>query len=81
MICVSIDKGDLRAAKLSRPTFSSENSGPSINAFNAIQQPSRNYSPPPPLPQSMPVLSTTDKATKIELESILRRPAHTPLDK
>lgn len=72
-----IDKGDLRAAKLSRPIFSSENPGPSMNAMNEMQQPGRSYSPPPPAP----VLSTKEKTSKMELEAILRKPAHTPEEK
>lgn len=77
--CFELDKGDLRAAKLSRPPFSTENFVPSTSMTNATQQPSRNFSPPPP--PSSAVLSTTDRATKMELEAILRKPANTPEEK
>lgn len=56
--------------------FLSENSGPSLNMPNAVQQPGRSKSPPP-----LQVLSMSDKATKMELEAILRKPAHTPEEK
>lgn len=56
--------------------FSGENSGPAMNMPNTAQQSTRSISPPP-----MPVLSMSDKATKIELEAILRKPAYTPEEK
>lgn len=65
---------DPRQSKISRPIFSVENSGMSMNAPNI--QSGRNLSPPP-----LPVLSTSDKATKMELEAILRKPAQTPEEK
>lgn len=56
--------------------FPGENSGPSMNFSNAMQQSSRSVSPPP-----LPVLSMTDKAAKMELEAVLRQPSHTPEEK
>lgn len=56
--------------------FSVENPGPTMNMPIAAQQSVRSVSPPP-----LPVLSMSDKATKIELEAILRKPAHTPEEK
>lgn len=70
------DKGDTKFAKPSRSMFSGESSGPAMNMPNSIQQSSRSISPPP-----LPVLSTSDRATKMELEAILRKPAHTPEEK
>lgn len=63
----------LRTDKMSRPMFSG-----AMNIPSHSPQTNRSLSPPPP-PQ--PVLSTSEKATKIELEAILRRPAHTPEEK
>lgn len=65
---------------MSRPIFSVDNSGSSMHTINIAQQPRRNFSPPPP-PPSAPILSTTERATKMELEAILRKPAHTPEEK
>lgn len=48
----------------------------SINMPNSTQQSTRNLSPPP-----QPILSTSDRATKMDLEAILRKPAHTPEEK
>lgn len=62
--------------KPSRTMFSGENSGPTFNMPNVPTQTARSISPPPP-----PVLSMSDRATKIELETILRKPAHTPEEK
>lgn len=70
------DKGDTKIGKPSRTMFLGENSVPSLNKPNAIQQSSRSLSPPP-----FPVLSMSDKATKMELEAILRKPAHTSEEK
>lgn len=56
--------------------FSGETSGAAMNMPNVIQQSSRSISPPP-----LPVLSMSDKATKMDLEAILRKPAHTPEEK
>lgn len=75
---LSIDRGELRSGKLSRQIFSGDNTATSMNMSNNAQQFGRSLSPPPTL---MPVLSNSEKAVKIELEAILRRPAHTPEEK
>lgn len=49
--------------------FSGENSVPPLNDPNMMQ------------PPAVPVLSMTDKATKMELEALLRQPAHTSEEK
>lgn len=73
----SSDKGDTRIGKPSRTMLlGGEHSGPTMNFSNATQQLNRSLSPPP-----LPVLSMSDKATKMELEAILRKPAHTPEEK
>lgn len=68
----------MRSGKLSRQIFSGDNSATSMNMLNNAQQFGRSLSPPP---TSMAVLSSTEKAAKMELEAILRRPAHTPEEK
>lgn len=70
------DKGDTRLAKPSRTMFSAESSGAAMNMPITMQQPSRSISPPP-----LPILSMSDKATKMELEAILRKPAYTSEEK
>lgn len=70
----SLTARDPRQSKISRPIFSGENSGMSMNA--PIIPTGRSLSPPP-----LPVLSTSDKAIKMELEAILRKPAQTPEEK
>lgn len=45
-----------------------------MNAPNVML--GRSLSPPP-----LPILSTSDKAAKMELEAILRKPAFTPEEK
>lgn len=44
----------------------------------SIQQSSRQSSSPPPPP---PVLSNVDRAAKMELEALIRKPAHTAEEK
>ena len=70
------DKGDTKIGKPSRTMFSGDNSGPAMNFPMAMQQSNRSISPPP-----IPVLSMSDKAIKMELEAVLRKPAHTPEEK
>lgn len=47
-----------------------------MNMASNSSQSNRNLSPPP-----QPILSTSEKATKMDLEAILRKPAHTPEEK
>lgn len=72
-----LDKVELRGARLSRQVFSGENSGTSINVLHSHQQANRNFSPPP----TMPILSSAEKAAKMELEAVLRKPAYTAEEK
>lgn len=66
----------MRLSKPTRLTFPADN----VNAIDAgpitgsTQQPNRPISPPHPL-------SIVDKATKQELEAIMKKPAHTSEEK
>lgn len=76
------NKIDPRSGKLTRQSLTIDNSSVAITSVNfgekmpqpkQITNQSVNIAPQP--------LSSTEKATKIELEAILRKPAHTAEEK
>lgn len=69
-------KSEGRNGKMVRQVFTVDNTqSPHIGAAEKTKQIPNDISDKPP---SIPVLSSGDKATKMELEAILRKPANSP---